>query len=159
MSVSEAARRVGTTESELRALNNIPPRMLIKAGSTLVVPRAPHVQADVSDHLADNGSLALAPEVSLRQTTVKARKGDTVELMAKRHKVSGESLAQWNKVAANASFKAGESVVLFLPARPAASGKAPARKAGQASATPVPKKAAPQKKPVVQPTKKSEGKG
>jgi membrane-bound lytic murein transglycosylase D len=159
MSVSEAARRVGTTESELRVLNNIPPRMLIKAGSTLVVPRAPHVQADVSDHLADNGSLALAPEVTLRKTTVKARKGDTVELMAKRHKVSGESLAQWNKVAANASFKAGESVVLFLPARPAASGKAPARKAGQASAKPVPKKAAPQKKPVGQPTKKSEGKG
>ena len=38
--------------------------MLIKAGSTLVVPRAPHVQADVSDHLADNGSLALAPCVA-----------------------------------------------------------------------------------------------
>ena len=156
MSVSEAARRAGTTESELRDLNNIPPRMLIKAGSTLVVPRAPHVQADVSDHLADNGSLALAPEMTLRKTTVKARKGDTVELMARRHKVSGENLAQWNKVAANASFKAGDSVVLFLPARPAASSKAPARKAGPANSKPVPKKAAPQKKQVGQAEKKPE---
>ncbi len=154
MSVSEAARRAGTSESELRTLNNIPPRMLIKAGSTLVVPRPPHVQADVSDHLADHGNLALAPEVTLRKTTVKARKGDTVELMAKRHKVSGESLAQWNKVATNASFKAGDSVVLFLPARPAANSKAPARKAGSASSKPVPKKAAAQKKPVGQAEKK-----
>jgi membrane-bound lytic murein transglycosylase D len=154
--VSEAARRAGTTESELRALNNIPPRMLIKAGSTLVVPRAPHVQADVSDHLADNGSLALAPETTLRKTTVKARKGDTVELMARRHKVSGENLAQWNKVAANASFKAGDSVVLFLPARPSASSKAPARKTGSTNSAPVPKKAAPQKKQVGQAEKKPE---
>jgi membrane-bound lytic murein transglycosylase D len=35
MSVAEAARRSGMTESELRSVNNIPPRMLIKAGSWL----------------------------------------------------------------------------------------------------------------------------
>lgn len=156
MSVSEAARRAGTSESELRTLNNIPPRMLIKAGSTLLVPRPSHIQADVSDHLADHGSLALAPEVTLRKTTVKARKGDTVELMARRHKVSGENLAQWNKVAANATFKAGEAVVLFLPAKAAARNKAPVRKAAQASVKPAPKKAPTQKKPVGQAERKPE---
>ena len=37
--VADAAQRVGMSEADLRAVNNIPPRMLIKAGSTLIVPR------------------------------------------------------------------------------------------------------------------------
>jgi membrane-bound lytic murein transglycosylase D len=117
LSVAEAAKRSGMSEAELRSINNIPPRMLIKAGSTLVIPRPAHVQHDVSDHLADNASLALTPEPSTRRTTIKARKGDTVALIARRHKISAENLAQWNKVAASASFRAGETVVLYLPAK------------------------------------------
>jgi membrane-bound lytic murein transglycosylase D len=131
MSVAEAAKRSGMSETELRSINSIPPRMLIKAGSTLVVPRLAHVQHDVPDHLADHASLALAPEQSTRRTTVKARKGDTVALIARRHKISAENLAQWNRVAASASFRAGETVVLYLPAK--AGGNA-ARAAGGKSA-------------------------
>ncbi len=141
MSVSEAARRSGMPESELRSVNNIPPRMLIKAGSTLVIPRAPHVQTDVSDHLADNGSLALAPEAVLRKTTVKARQGDTVALIARRHKVSAESLAEWNKVGISAGFKAGQSVILYLPGRPAAN-----QARGKSKPQPAQKKSAAQKR-------------
>jgi membrane-bound lytic murein transglycosylase D len=117
LSVAEAAKRSGMSEAELRSINSIPPRMLIKAGSTLVIPRPAHVQHDVSDHLAEHASLALAPELSARRTTIKARKGDTVALIARRHKISEENLAQWNKVAASASFRAGETVVLYLPPR------------------------------------------
>ena len=124
LSVAEAAKRSGMSEAELRSINNIPPRMLIKAGSTLVIPRPAHVQHDVSDHLADHASLALAPEPNTRRTTIKARKGDTVALIARRHKINAENLAQWNKVAASASFRAGETVVIYLPAK--AGGK-PAR--------------------------------
>jgi AICAR transformylase/IMP cyclohydrolase PurH len=36
---AEAAKKVGMSEEQLRAINNIPARMLIKAGSTLLVPR------------------------------------------------------------------------------------------------------------------------
>ena len=44
MRPAEAARQVGMDEAELREVNRIPPRMLVKAGSTLLVPRAsaPH---------------------------------------------------------------------------------------------------------------------
>ena len=35
MTVADAAQRSGMSESDLRAINNVPPRMLIKAGSTL----------------------------------------------------------------------------------------------------------------------------
>jgi membrane-bound lytic murein transglycosylase D len=64
MSVGEAARRVGMNENELRSVNAIPPRMLIKAGSVLVVRG--RVQAGRRGrHVADNGQLSLAPEVTL----------------------------------------------------------------------------------------------
>jgi membrane-bound lytic murein transglycosylase D len=77
--------------------------------------------------------LALAPEQSTRRTTVKARKGDTVALIARRHKISAENLAQWNRVAASASFRAGETVVLYLPTQAGgkSAGKPAARQAGK----------------------------
>jgi len=133
MSVAEAAKRSGMAEAELRSVNSIPPRMLIKAGSALLVTRSAKISADVSSQVADNGHLGLAPETTSRRTTVKARKGETVASMAKRHRVSAQSVAEWNKVATSASFKPGQSVVLFMPARVAVV-KAPARK-------PAPKRA------------------
>ena len=60
---SDAAREVGMSEEELRAVNRIPFRMLVKAGSTLLVPRVDNAGDDVSGEIADNASMALTPEV------------------------------------------------------------------------------------------------
>ena len=117
ISVSEASKRVGMTESELRAANNIPPRMLIKAGSTLLVTRSSNNQSDVSSSVADNAQVSLAPEIVLRRTTVKARKGETVASMAKRYGFSAANIAEWNQGMQAGVFKAGEQVVLFLPVK------------------------------------------
>ena len=117
ISVSEASKRVGMTESELRAANNIPPRMLIKAGSTLLVTRSSNNQSDVSSSVADNAQVSLAPEIVLRRTTVKARKGETVASMAKRYGLSAANIAEWNQGMQAGAFKAGEQVVLFLPVK------------------------------------------
>ena len=114
---ADAAMRVGMSEDELRSINKIPPRMLIKAGSTLLVRRSAGFDADVSERVADNGQLSLAPEVVLRQTAIKAGKRDTVASLAKRFRVSPTSLAEWNQVSANASFKVGQKVVLYLPGK------------------------------------------
>ncbi len=117
MKVADAAKRVGMHESQLMSINNIPPRMLIKVGSTLLVPRSEGMSKDVSEHVADNGHMALAPEVVLRRSTLKARKGESVATIAKRYKVSAASVAEWNKVGSSAIFKAGQQIVVFLPAR------------------------------------------
>lgn len=130
MKAAEAAKRVGMDESQFRSVNNIPPRMLIKAGSTLLVPRGARMEQDVSEQVADNAQIALAPEIVLRKTAVKARKGDTVAVLAKRYNVSAAQVAQWNKVSANAAFKPKQNVVMYLPMR----AKAKAGKAGRASA-------------------------
>ncbi len=117
MSVSDIARRVGMEESDLRSVNGIPPRMLVKAGSALIVPRATTARADVSEQVADNGKVALTPETVTRRTTVRARKGDTVASMARRHHVNAAQVAQWNGTKANAAFKVGQEVVLYVAVR------------------------------------------
>jgi membrane-bound lytic murein transglycosylase D len=112
---ADAAKRVGMSEADLRAINNIPARVLIKAGSSLLVPRSAHMDKDITEHMADNGQVSLAPEIVLKRSTVRAGKGETVASIARKYKVSTDTVAQWNKVSAGASFKAGQQVVVFLP--------------------------------------------
>ena len=121
---AEAARQVGMSEAQLREVNHIPPRMLVKAGSTLLVPRDPHRQADVSIEVADNATMALAPDLPpLRKVSLKAGRRDSVAGVAKRHHVSAVQLAQWNNLSPAASFKPGQSIVVYV------AGKAPHAKA------------------------------
>lgn len=140
MTVAAAAQRVDMSETELRSVNSIPPRMLIKAGSALMVPRSTAMRDNVSSHVADNAHLSLAPEVTTRRTTVRAGKGETVASIARRYKLSAASVADWNDVKTSAAFKAGQRVVVFLPVR-ATSARASARGRGTTSA-----KAQPQRK-------------
>ncbi|WOB06324.1 transglycosylase SLT domain-containing protein [Piscinibacter gummiphilus] len=127
---SEAAKQFGISEAELRDVNKIPPRMLVKAGSTLLVPRSESLLKDVSVHLADNAVMTLAPEaLPPRRITHRAVKGDTVASIARRYRVSASQVAVWNKVAAGASFAAGHSVVVYVPQRqPAVRSSAKAKK-------------------------------
>ncbi|MFM7704240.1 MAG: transglycosylase SLT domain-containing protein, partial [Rubrivivax sp.] len=67
MKPQEAARLVRMSEAELLEINRIPPRMLVREGSALVVRRTNPQAADVSDRLADRGRLALAPEAPPRK--------------------------------------------------------------------------------------------
>jgi membrane-bound lytic murein transglycosylase D len=132
MSVAEAARRTGTPESELRRVNGIPPKMLIKAGSTLLVTRSEAKDADVPEAVADHGQVALAPEVTLRRAVIHARRGDSVESLAKRYGVAAATLAHWNNVGVKTQFRPGQAVTLLLPTRATpnrSQAAAPARKA------------------------------
>jgi membrane-bound lytic murein transglycosylase D len=117
MTAAQVAERVGMAESELRNVNNIPPRMMVRAGSSLLVPRTARHDSDVSVQVADNGFLTLQPEVVLRRLTVRARKGDTVARLASRYGVSTASVAEWNKLPASASLKAGQSLTLLMSQR------------------------------------------
>ena len=71
MRPADAAKRVGMSEALLRSVNNIPPRMVIKAGSSLLVPRSTRFELDVALQVADHGQLSLASE----PTAKKAKKG------------------------------------------------------------------------------------
>ncbi|MEO8858887.1 MAG: LysM peptidoglycan-binding domain-containing protein, partial [Burkholderiaceae bacterium] len=117
MKAEDAARQVGMSAAELRAVNHIPSRMLIKAGSTLLVPRADSVHHDVDETVADNGQVSLSPEVMLLRKTLKAGKNDSVASVARRYHLQASSVAKWNQVGVKSSFKRGQSITVYLPAR------------------------------------------
>jgi len=118
MRPAEAARQVGMNESSLRDINHIPPKMLVKAGSTLLVPRSQHREQDVSESVADNAVMALAPDLPpMRRMTLRAGKGETVASLARRYKVSASQVAQWNRVSASSRFTRGQTVVVFVSAK------------------------------------------
>lgn len=123
LKTSEVAKQVGMTEEALRTLNNIPPRVLIKAGSSLLVPRSSHLETDVGVHTADNGQMLLAPETVLKKTVVKAGKKDTVATLALRYGVSTANLAEWNKTTTASAFAPGQAVNLFMATVPRALAK------------------------------------
>ena len=139
MKSAEAAKHVGMSEALLREINVIPPKMLVKKGSTLLVPRAAHRKDDVSEQLADNASMSLAPDLppapkQIRRT-LKAGKAETVASVAKRYKISASQVARWNNVGEKFVFKRGQAVVVYLAAaRPTAkkSGKAGAKTVAKA---------------------------
>lgn len=127
MKVSAVASRVGMDENDLRSVNNIPPRMLITAGSTLLIPRSVKLQDDVAVHIADNAHMALSPEIVLQRTVVKAKKKDSVALLARRYNVSPSNIAEWNKINVSASLGNKQSVILYLPMTARMAGKAHGR--------------------------------
>ena len=140
VNAAEAARLVGMGEAELREVNRIPVRMMVQAGSTLLVPRNGHSGNDVSEHIAHNAVLSLAPEPPpQRRVVVKAgAKGDSVATVARRYRVSAPQVAQWNTVSVNARFKPGQQIVLMLPPQPATRASSVKRKpAPQRAAKPA----------------------
>ncbi|MDH3210332.1 MAG: transglycosylase SLT domain-containing protein [Burkholderiaceae bacterium] len=119
MRLSDVAKRVGMSVTALRKVNRIPRNMRVRAGSTLLVPRSVDRKADVSERIAENGKMVLTPERRrLRRLVIKARKGDSVAKVARRHGVSASRVAKWNKVRTKTTFTAGQKVVIYTRAKP-----------------------------------------
>ncbi len=119
MTAADAAQRSGMSENDLRSINAIPPRMLIKAGSTLIVPRPATVHEDVGALVADTGHLSFQPEIVTRKTMVKAGRNDSVASIARRYRLNPSNVAEWNDVKPNHTFPRGLSVVVYLPVQAA----------------------------------------
>jgi len=117
MRAEEVAKQVGMSAAQLRSVNGIPARMLVKAGSTLLVQRQGKLDNDVTEHLADHGRLVLAPEVVLRKIRIKARSGDSLSRLASRHGVSAVNVAAWNRLKPNAALSNGQTLVIYVPAK------------------------------------------
>src|SRR6476661_6987999 len=62
--IETIASRFGTTPEVIREVHNIPPRMALKAGSTVLVPRTDtSVEKDISAEIADKAMIATVPDV------------------------------------------------------------------------------------------------
>jgi membrane-bound lytic murein transglycosylase D len=150
---ADVAKQFDMAESDLREINHIPPRMMVQAGSTLLVPRNGHKEADVSEHIADNAMMALAPEPgSMRRLVLKAgRRGDTVKAVARRYRVSPTLVAQWNGMSTATRFRPGQKIVVYVATKAKPKLKAKAKPSASVSAQAG--KAASAKRPVAAPRK------
>jgi membrane-bound lytic murein transglycosylase D len=117
------AKRYGMNEQVLREINNIPPRMLLKSGSTLIVPKnnLEAQSANISAHL-DNAQVHLAPELVRRSVMV--HKKETWAKLAARTRMSAASLQNWNRNIGK--LRKGMMVIYYTsPDAPAAAEPAP----------------------------------
>jgi membrane-bound lytic murein transglycosylase D len=134
--LAAVARRVGISEEKLREANRIPPRYVISAGSTILIPRDETMESDIPADSLD-ARFALVPEQSnLRKVTYRVRRGDTLFSVARRYRVDEKDVIVWNHLTAPTLF-AGQRLELTVPAAKApvtAKGGSKAKPSARASA-------------------------
>ncbi|WP_374627766.1 transglycosylase SLT domain-containing protein [Pandoraea sp.] len=137
----DVARKLGVDAAIIRSVNNIAPRMRLKAGSTLLVPRSDDIDQDISASVARNAVLALEPDIpDTRKVMVRARKYDTLARVASRSGVSVAQIKSWNRLRRD-TLTAGQLLVLHVPVKEAsriaaASAASAAPAASESSAAP-----------------------
>ncbi len=115
--IETIAARFRTTPEAIREANNIPPKMRLKAGSTILVPKADDaVEKDIAIDVADNATMAMEPDVPDRIIKVKVGKVDSLASIARRYKVSVAQIKGWNNLSRD-SVARGQSLELHVPGR------------------------------------------
>ncbi|MBI1834346.1 MAG: LysM peptidoglycan-binding domain-containing protein, partial [Burkholderiales bacterium] len=113
--VESLATRFGYQADQLREVNAIPAKMLVKAGSTLLVPKTERSnEENIPQHIAEQAQLNL--ETGKRTRTLKLRTSsrDTLASLAKRYHVSTSDIKAWNQLKRD-QIKAGQNLVLQIP--------------------------------------------
>ena len=90
----------GATPDLLREVNNIPPKMLLKAGSIILVPKtAKTADKDIAPEIAETATIAVERDgPPTKRIAVKVGKKDTLVAIAKRHRVTVSQIKSWNSL-------------------------------------------------------------
>ncbi|WP_230089463.1 transglycosylase SLT domain-containing protein [Herminiimonas contaminans] len=145
--IETIAAKFHTTPQVIREVNNIPPKMVLKAGSTVLVPRTDETaQKDITQEVADNATLAMAPDVpDTKRINVTVKKKDTINTLASRYKVTIAQIKSWNNLSHD-KLASGQKLELHVPYKAAvasnnkskaAPSKAVAKSTKQASRSPA----------------------
>lgn len=117
----QLARDLKVSEAVLRDTNDIPARQLIRAGSTVLIPKADDgSNKNVSAAVAENAVLAFAPEAppGRRMVLRVGRYGDSVQGVAHRYHLSPLQVAQWNRTTERGIFRKGQFVTIYVTHTP-----------------------------------------
>ena len=113
--IETIAARFRTTPEVIREVNNIPPRMVLKAGSTILVPRPEEQERDIARDVAVSATMAMEPDrPPTRRISVKVGRSDTLASIAARNGVSVDDLKSWNKLSRD-SVSRGQTLALHVP--------------------------------------------
>jgi membrane-bound lytic murein transglycosylase D len=125
-SVANAAKQHGLSEARLREVNRIPPRMAIRAGATILVPRQGRLDRDVPESMADRGQILLVSDAAGAQR-VRVKSGDTLSGIARRYGVSVANIMRWNGLSNRSVIRVGEVLVVHTRVQASSSSKTSVR--------------------------------
>ncbi|KVE36588.1 transglycosylase SLT domain-containing protein [Burkholderia sp. TSV86] len=109
------AEKIGVDADTLMQVNKIPAGMRLKPGSTIVVPRGDDDDEDISADVAENGVLAIEPDVpDTRKMLIRVRRKQSMEMVASRYGVSVAQLHAWNRTRRSVVMP-GQTLVLHVP--------------------------------------------
>ncbi|MBR7746540.1 transglycosylase SLT domain-containing protein [Undibacterium baiyunense] len=113
--VESLANRFGYKPDVVREVNAIPAKMVVKAGSTILVPKtAKSPETDIPQEIAEDAQLRIERVVpNTRKLVIKAGKKDSLASIAKRHKLSIADIKAWNDLSRD-QIKPGQKLVLHL---------------------------------------------
>ncbi len=138
--VESLASRLGLKPEVLREVNLIPAKMLVKAGSTLLIPKSAKApDQDISMEIAEKAQLIIEKNPPPgRQVSFRVGKRDSLSSVARHYRVSVAQLKSWNNLKHD-NIAAGQTLQIHLPyvAATAAKGK-PLRVAAHGAATAKP---------------------
>ena len=114
--IESIATRFGTTPQVIREVNNIPPNMRLKAGSTVLVPKTEQApEKDIAPEIVDNARIAVEPDVpDTKKIWVKVGRKDTLASIASRNRVTVAQIKDWNHLRQE-KVAAGTSLQLNVP--------------------------------------------
>lgn len=115
--IESIARRLGTPSDVLKDVNQIPANMLVKAGSTLLIPKTSKAEdSDISQLVVDHASLTVTHDLS-KKINVTARKNDSLAALARRYRVTTAQIKEWNNLKSD-TLKSGQRLQIEVVATP-----------------------------------------
>jgi membrane-bound lytic murein transglycosylase D len=122
--IESIATRFGTTPEVIREVNHIPSKMVLMAGSTILVPKSSlSSDTDISPEVVDNATITVERDVpTTRHITVKVGKRDNLASIARHYKVSIAQLKDWNSLRRD-SVSPGQKLQVQVPYRLAGASK------------------------------------
>ncbi len=115
--IEHIARRIGVHTDVIKQVNHIPGNMMVKAGSTLLIPKSTQTDySDISQRVVDNAILALAID-NTRKITLTAGKKDSIATLARRYNVSAAQIKEWNNLKSD-TIKPGQKLQIHAATRP-----------------------------------------
>lgn len=114
--IETIAARFKTTPKVIRDVNNIPPKMSVRAGSTILVPKVEDgADKDISPDIADGARIMMVADTpDTKRIFIKVGKRDTIESIAKRYRVSTDKIVEWNNLE-DERVKRGQKLHVEVP--------------------------------------------
>ena len=114
--VENLATRLGYKADLVREVNAIPAKMLVKAGSTILVPKSLKSSEDnIPTHVAEQAQLTIVKaSPATHAVHIRVGRKENLASIAKRYKLDIADIKAWNKLHRDA-LKPGQTLVLQLP--------------------------------------------